>query len=238
MLTHVSLTLDSDFLHIPTLASATTAIDSVCPECGMAKKYGKSSCCGRGGSWFGKCGSVGDANLGYTWYEGIRACKARQIQAAVGQDLRVSQSQRNMSFDDAVAGLHSNAAIVASHVSVSSPANTSTPLAVTTQTRTIPARTWMAYDRRTTYKEIGATIATMMHTSASTLTPKPTKVPEHLTIDLANAATVPSMASASTDMSRKTSRHKSAGRTFTVRDCAKLLHLIICIGTILDIVSW
>ena len=207
----------------------------------MAKKYGKSSCCGRGGSWFGKCGSVGDANLGYTWYEGIRACKARQIQAAVGQDLRVSQSQRNMSFDDAVVGLHSNAVIVASQASVSWPANTSTPLPVTTRTRTMPARTWMAYDRRATYNEIGATIATMMHTSASTLTPKPTKVPEHLTIDLlANAATVPVMASASTDMSRKTWRHQSAGRTLTVRDwdCAKVLHLIVCIVTVLDIVSW
>ena len=205
----------------------------------MAKKYGIRSCCGRGGSWFGNCGSAGDANLGYTWYEGIRACEAQQVQTAVGQYLRVSQSKRNISFDDAVVGLDSNAVIVAAHISVSTPANMSTPLPVTTQTRTLPARTLMASDRSTTYKAIGATIATMMHTPVSTLKPEPKKVPDNLTINLlANPAIVPSMASASTNMSTKTWHHKSAGKTLTVRECEKLLHLIIIIGTIFGFVCW
>ena len=46
-----------------------------CSKCGIIKKSGKSSCCSRGGSWFGKCGSAGDSNHEHTWSEGILACK-------------------------------------------------------------------------------------------------------------------------------------------------------------------
>merc|ERR1719201_3088543 len=51
---------------------ATTTIGSVCPTCGTIGKSGKSSCCGRGGSWFRNCGSVENAKLVHTWYEGIQ----------------------------------------------------------------------------------------------------------------------------------------------------------------------
>ena len=50
-----------------------TAISPVCRRCGTIEKSGKSSCCGRGGSWFRNCGS---AKLDHTWYEGIQVCKA------------------------------------------------------------------------------------------------------------------------------------------------------------------
>ena len=47
-----------------------------CLNCVPIKKSGKTSCCGRGGSWFEKCGGAGNSNLDHTWYEGIRACKS------------------------------------------------------------------------------------------------------------------------------------------------------------------
>ena len=57
-------------------ATATT-INAVCHKCGIISKSAKISCCGRGGSWFRNCGSVGNAKLDHTWHEGIRVCKAR-----------------------------------------------------------------------------------------------------------------------------------------------------------------
>ena len=50
------------------------------------------SCCGRGGSWFGTCGGAGNIKVDHTWYEGIRACKARaQSKTVMGQQLNVAQ---------------------------------------------------------------------------------------------------------------------------------------------------
>ena len=66
----------------------TAPISSACPTCGTITKSGRMSCCGRGGSWFGDCGSAGNANVGHTWSEGIRACKVRQFQTVVRQQLR------------------------------------------------------------------------------------------------------------------------------------------------------
>ena len=67
-------------------------ISSVCPQCGTIAKTGKSSCCGRGGSWFRNCGSAGNAKLRHTWYEGIRACKTRsQLKTASGQQPNAAQ---------------------------------------------------------------------------------------------------------------------------------------------------
>merc|ERR1712203_897227 len=64
----------------------TTTITSVCPKCGTIAKSGKSSCCGRGGSWFKNCGSAGNTKLEHTWHEGMHACTARrQSGMAVGQ---------------------------------------------------------------------------------------------------------------------------------------------------------
>ena len=52
-----------------------TTSTSVCPNCGTMEKSGKSSCCGRGGSWFLNCGSSGNTKLYHTWSEGMLACK-------------------------------------------------------------------------------------------------------------------------------------------------------------------
>ena len=49
---------------------------SGCLKCGTFKKSGKRSCCARGGTWFRKCGDVGDAKLEHTWADGMQACRA------------------------------------------------------------------------------------------------------------------------------------------------------------------
>ena len=62
------------------------APSSVCLKCGAIAKSGKVSCCGRGGSWFGNCGSALHAKLDHSWYEGIRSCKAlRRSKSVVGR---------------------------------------------------------------------------------------------------------------------------------------------------------
>ena len=70
--------------------AATTAIStSICPKCGTIEKSGKTSCCGRGGSWFKTCGSFGNSNLDHTWSEGIWACKtSAQSKTAIDQQLK------------------------------------------------------------------------------------------------------------------------------------------------------
>ena len=62
---------------------------SVCDKCGITKKSGKITCCGRGGSWFDKCGGAGDTKVDHTWHEGLQACKARaQSSIVIGQQLK------------------------------------------------------------------------------------------------------------------------------------------------------
>ena len=60
----------------PKIKTGAMAIASLgCPKCVVLKKSGKSSCCGRGGSWFNRCGSDGSAHHDHTWTEGIQACR-------------------------------------------------------------------------------------------------------------------------------------------------------------------
>ena len=87
------LTLDD------TTTPTTTPSGSVCPECGTIQKSGKASCCARGGSWFGHCGSAGGAKVVHTWVEGIRACEVQQVRVVVGQQLHTSKYKRNASTD-------------------------------------------------------------------------------------------------------------------------------------------
>ena len=65
---------------LPTEAHTTTGLSaagsgSVCPNCGITKKTGKRSCCGRGGAWFKNCGDARNTLFDHTWSEGIQACK-------------------------------------------------------------------------------------------------------------------------------------------------------------------
>ena len=77
----------------------TKIIGSVCPKCGTIGKFGKMSCCGRGGSWNGICG-IRNSNLEHTWSEGIQACESRS-QSKKGTDQQLSGSQqRNMNYSN------------------------------------------------------------------------------------------------------------------------------------------
>ena len=87
--------------YIQTLPVTTRITSSTCPKCGTIDKSGRTSCCGRGGFWFNNCGVSGKAKLDHTWYEGIRACKARaQSKTAVGQQLNDVQQKGSDSSND------------------------------------------------------------------------------------------------------------------------------------------
>ena len=49
---------------------------SPCPKCAMSSKYGKMSCCARGGAWYDHCGDDG-GNYEHTWFEGVQACQSK-----------------------------------------------------------------------------------------------------------------------------------------------------------------
>ena len=46
---------------------------SECAKCVESK--GTLTCCGKGGSWKGKCGPVGNPDFKHTWDEGVKACE-------------------------------------------------------------------------------------------------------------------------------------------------------------------
>ena len=79
-------------------AMMTSSSGFACPECGIIGKSGKSSCCGRGGSWSGHCGSASSAKLRHTWYEGIQACETwSQLKAAQGRHSNAAQQPNSSS---------------------------------------------------------------------------------------------------------------------------------------------
>ena len=76
-----TITMTSSSATAPT-TSTTTAIGPsastppiTCPKC-VTNPSGKLSCCFRGGTWYRRCGDVGDPNFDHTWFDGIQACKA------------------------------------------------------------------------------------------------------------------------------------------------------------------
>ena len=110
------------------LALTTTTISSVCSKCGTVAKSGKMSCCGRGGSWFGNCGSAGNTKLGHTWFQGFQACKKRaESKEAIGLHPHAAQ-QLNSSNDSEM----SNSKIVITTTLARPPmTNTSTGMLMT-----------------------------------------------------------------------------------------------------------
>ena len=89
----------------------TSSGSSICPECGAMKNSYKLSCCARGGSWFRNCGSARHTNLAHTWQEGIWACKARQAEVEMVQQLHASQTESNASAIDAGMGTKESMAV-------------------------------------------------------------------------------------------------------------------------------
>jgi len=73
------------------LTTTTTTI-SACSKCVPIKKSGKTSCCGRGGSWFGNCRGTGNTKLDHTWYEGIQVCQTwAESKIAFGRQSNAAQ---------------------------------------------------------------------------------------------------------------------------------------------------
>ena len=104
---------------------------SVCPKCGIIAKSGKSSCCGRGGSWFKNCGGSGNTKLQHTWNEGIQACKARsQSTTNIRQQINDAQERIiDSSQGDSMA--NDKAVIAATKTFAFASVNTSTLKSVT-----------------------------------------------------------------------------------------------------------
>ena len=197
-------------------------MSSTCPECGIIGKFGEASCCGRGGSWFGNCGSAGNANLDHTWYEGIRACK-RRFRAVVGQQVYFFQPLRDAYLDDINMGMDSKAVVVAAHTFESAPGiaatptSFATPIIMTVNTPIISSvYTSTAHDTGTaSYKPIARTPNAIAHnimnaltpqvstTSVSMMfTPQPATTAVNMTIiPLATTTTVELMSGVSTEMS-------------------------------------
>ena len=217
-------------LHTPTPAAATTPISPVCPACGIVKRSGKLSCCAPGGSWFGNCGSAGNANLEHTWHEGIRVCNT-QFQAVVGQQLHASQPQVNVSFDDTSMDMDSKALIVAAHV-FSNPSTTmsfATPITMRAHTPMImSAYKSTAYAGTTIFKAPNTTI---IHT----LVKKPISTP---IITAVNRTIVEASRSISADVSLASSSYTLVSTSLATRKCEKLPNTVFQISLILSFVCW
>ena len=100
----------------------------LCPKCGIIKKSGRVSCCGRGGSWFGNCGAAGEEKLDHKWSEGFQACKSRsRSKRVIGQQLHGEQHESNGVSDD-TDRINSEAVITTVTTFTSRPVNISTPM--------------------------------------------------------------------------------------------------------------
>ena len=217
-------------LHTPTPAAATTPISPVCPACGIVKRSGKLSCCAPGGSWFGNCGSAGNANLEHTWHEGIRVCNT-QYHVVMGQHLHASQPKGNANM-----GMDSKLVIVTTHAFVSTSTNASmivpvaalnTVLANNTPIITA-ARKALPYGANTTTSEAPTKSSTkIIHTSANISTSK-------LTISPVNVTIIKLMHSTLGNISMAPLSHTLASASVT-RECEKLLNVLARVSTILII---
>ena len=225
-------------LHMPISAVTTAPISSVCRQCGVVPKSGKLNCCARGGSWFGKCVSVGRANFGHKWYEGVRTCKTPLPQGAFGLSVHASQPKSNTSRDDTRMGKSFNAIIVAAHMFESTRTNTSVSTATVTSVR-VPASTLISTSDRTSAgynigtttssKTITTTMKKIINVSVNMSMAKLTSPPVSGTIPLLRQ-------SVSVIVPTKSLSHTSASTAITTRKCEKLFHVVSHISMVLIVV--
>ena len=157
-----------------------TTIAPVCRKCVTMKKSGKKTCCGRGGAWFKKCGNSRNTKLEHTWYEGIRACKARggQYKVAMGLQLKASKPD-SRDFSNNVDTILNPKAVIAAgdtfaptSTSMPTPIPEMTPIITTsidsmTDPAQSPALTSAEYDIGTTNPE--AIVAAEMASPSSNM---------------------------------------------------------------------
>merc|ERR1712013_653435 len=90
-----------------TASPVPTAVTSGCPTCGT-NKNGKLSCCGRGGSWFGKCGDEGDSTFDHTWIEGLSSCRIALPANAGQQKAKQPEGLQGMVFHEQITTRHAD----------------------------------------------------------------------------------------------------------------------------------
>ena len=74
--------IDYEYNWVPILLS----LFSECPRC--VESRDGLTCCGKGGSWRGKCGPVGDMRFEHTWLDGLAACVGVTTQNVVTAQTR------------------------------------------------------------------------------------------------------------------------------------------------------
>ena len=74
---------------VPSTSLLAINSNNGCAKCGKNKKFGKRSCCARGGAWFKNCGDADDRQFDHTWAEGIQACKGFGSLVSVESPLQV-----------------------------------------------------------------------------------------------------------------------------------------------------
>ena len=96
---------------------------SLCPKCGTIGRSGKMSCCGRGGSWFGNCGSTGNTKFEHAWLDGLQACRARtQLKIASGHQSNAAQEYDS---SNGLGGDNSSALVIVAKIFDLTPNNAS-----------------------------------------------------------------------------------------------------------------
>ena len=120
-----------------TPSGTTTIAVPVCLRCGIIRKSGKPSCCGRGGSWFKNCGRAGNTKSQHTWYEGMQACKSHsQFKTVIDNQLNDAQQQQGLDSSQGADMENYTSIIVVTDTFVFASVNTSTPMSDTTSSVT------------------------------------------------------------------------------------------------------
>ena len=211
--------------------TTTTTTVSECPKCGTIGKSGKTSCCARGGSWFKSCGGAGNARLQHTWYEGIKACKARrQSRIAIGQRGHAAAQQKSNHSSNDADMVNSKAVITAATTFTLTSVNTSTPTSGTT-----PAI-------ESARASASAVTSTTKPTRAPMHTPTVMVVPVHTSASTStgygngaiNSRAIATATNAATSASSRTAMaNTSDSAPITPQGSAKLLRIVSYVGILI-----
>ena len=220
--------------------AATTTISSACPRCGTIKKSGKSSCCGRGGFWFEKCGSAGNVKVDHTWYEGIQACNARaQFKTVIDQKSNAAQHHNSPGNANWKVDITSAKIFISTNTNASTPMPVKTPVLTpahkptdTPTTTTYAASTSTAYRYAAEISNASVAAATTMNsTSVKTSGTTPSNTPTDTSLTTSGHTL---MADTSTRMLMID--HTSASMSIAAHGYDKLLNIVFYTILVLNVV--
>ena len=185
------------------------------------------SCCGNGGSWFGRCGSVRNSNLSHTWYEGVQACKDREFSSMEVQKLGFPRPTSNHSSFD-IRALTTSKAITAIGITQ---ANKPMSWPPSVNASIIP-QIFSVYDASTASPNATtAAISANLINLAPLLPPKAPNYAVNRTITpMIHDTIVKSMRDDLPDMPTTMSSPASDGASIHTRECVKLLRAITCVS--------